>query len=130
MPPDRDSGAAHRDGDQVVEAQCHHCGPARRRLPQDDYTILTPLQVPPSTLAPRMEEADTPPGPRIAPMDLLACAHEFISICGGTSRESSTWRTKRSTSGGCGPTMSIAVSSAVAASKTAAAYERWAAAIW
>jgi|RhiMetdeSRZDD1v2_1073273.scaffolds.fasta_scaffold63984_3 hypothetical protein len=30
--------------------------------------------MPSPTLAPRMEEADTPPSPRIAPMDLLACA--------------------------------------------------------
>ena len=74
MPPNRDPGAAHRDGDQVVEAQCHHCGPARRCPPQDDHTIPTPLQVPPPTRAPRTEKADTPPGQRIAPMDLLACA--------------------------------------------------------
>jgi hypothetical protein len=90
---------------------------------------LTPLQVPPPTLVPRIAEADTPPGPRIAPRDLLACAHEFLSICGRTSRGSSTWRTRSATSGGCGPTMSRAVSSAVAASQTAAAAERWAAAL-
>jgi hypothetical protein len=73
MPPDHDPGAAHRDGDEGVEAQGHHRGPARRRPSQDDHTILTPLQVPSPTLAPRVEEAETPPGPRIAPMDLLAC---------------------------------------------------------
>jgi hypothetical protein len=49
---------------------------------------------------------------------------EFISICGRSSRGSSTWRTRSSTSVGCGSTMSIAVSSAVAASKTEATYGR------
>ena len=41
----------------------------------------------------------------------------------------STWCTRRSTNVGCGSTMSIAVASAVAAAKTAAAYRRWASAI-
>jgi hypothetical protein len=54
---------------------------------------------------------------------------EFIPICGRNSRGSSTWLTRSYTSVGCGSTMSIAVSSAVAASKTEAAYGRWAAAI-
>ena len=49
---------------------------------------------------------------------------EFISICGRSSRGSNTWRTRRSTSVGCGSTISIAVSSAVAASKTEAASGR------
>jgi hypothetical protein len=72
MPAGSDPVAAHRDGDQIVQAQCHHCGPARRRPTQDHDTILTPLKVPPPMLAPRMEEADTPPGPRIASVGLLA----------------------------------------------------------
>jgi hypothetical protein len=54
---------------------------------------------------------------------------KFISICGRSSRGSRTWRTRSSTSLGCGSTMSVAVSRAVAASKTEAAYERWAAAL-
>jgi hypothetical protein len=55
--------------------------------------------------------------PRLVPRSAI---NEFISICGRSSRGSSTWRTRSSTSVGCGSTMSIAVSSAVAASKTTA----------
>ena len=48
---------------------------------------------------------------------------EFISICGRISRRSSTWRTRSDPSVGCGPTLSLAVSSAVAS-------ERGASVIW
>ena len=54
---------------------------------------------------------------------------EFIPICGRNSRGSSSWLTRYSTSVGCGSTMSLGVSSAVAASQTEAAYGRWASAI-
>ena len=64
--------------------------------------------------------------PRIA---AYAMRIEFIPICGRTSRGSNTWLTRSSTSIGCGSTLSIAVSSAIAAAKTEAAYGRWAAAI-
>jgi transposase-like protein len=54
---------------------------------------------------------------------------EFIPICGRNSRGSSTWRTRSSASVGCGATLSLAGASAIAASKTEAAYRRWASAI-
>src|SRR5262245_58121089 len=54
---------------------------------------------------------------------------EFISICGKSARGSSPWRTRSSTSVGCGAPLFLAVSSAVAASKTEAASGRWAAPI-
>jgi hypothetical protein len=42
MPAGDDPVAAHRDGDEIIEAECHHRGPARHRPPQNHDTILTP----------------------------------------------------------------------------------------
>ena len=74
---------------------------------------------------------DAPARPAPAPAALLEALStpEFIPICGRNSRGSRPWRTRSSTSVGCGATMSIAGSSAVAASKTEAASGRWASAI-
>jgi len=44
MPAGSDPVAAYRDGDEIIEAERHHGGPARRRSPQDHHTILTPLK--------------------------------------------------------------------------------------
>ena len=60
---------------------------------------------------------------------IVSSSYEFIPLCGRHSRGSSTWRTRSSTSVGCGATLSLAGASAVAASKTEAAYRRWASAI-
>src|SRR5215470_17776957 len=57
-------------------------------------------------------------------------AFEFIPICGRRSRGSGTWRTRSSTSVGCGSTMSTAVPSAAASSKTGSACGRKGSTIW
>jgi hypothetical protein len=72
MPAGPDPVAAYRDGDRIVEVECHHCGPARCCPPHDHRPIRTPLKVPPPPLAPGMEETDTPPGQGITPVRLLS----------------------------------------------------------
>jgi hypothetical protein len=89
-----------------------------------------PCALPPCQSEPIMRGAVRPTPAHNAPsLSARLYPFEFISICSRSSRGSRTYRTSSSTSVGCGSTLSIAGSSAVAASKIEAAYSRWAAAI-
>ena len=71
MPSSRDPVVSHRHRHKIVQMQRYHRSTACRGPPQDQYTVLTPLKVPPPALAPWMEQSDMPPGQRIASMGLL-----------------------------------------------------------
>jgi len=94
MPSSLDPVASHRHRDKIVQLQRYHRGTTRRGPPQNHYTVRTPLKVPSPALAPRMKQADTPPGQRIAPMGLLtfeqiACPTgqpEVVLSIGATAR--------------------------------------------
>ena len=100
-------------------------------------TGLSPMPLRPSTNHDKLSESILQNSLRfrnIHPADdsrsrPLRCSIEFISICGRSAGGSSPWHTRRATSVGCRSSLSRTVSSAVAASKTAAASDRWAAAL-